>query len=146
GEGTMTPGILDCTLEIAPIRRVSPSRYEGLKGCALREAWAAAGQEPLLPLPPAARIGIAIHQLLEEAGKGHLAPAERAVVERRWEELVARVESAMSGSWLERQFVPVRSAVPDLEVRRLRAQERALAIAHAAGTAGRAPAGKVMTG
>jgi RecB family exonuclease len=142
----MTPGILDCTLELTPIRRISPSRYEGFKACALREAWAAAGQGPLLPLTPAARIGMAIHQLLEEAGRGQLAPAERPAIERRWEELLAKVEAAMSENWLERQFVPVRSAVPDLEVRRLRAQERALAIAQAAGVARRAAPEKAVTG
>lgn len=127
----MTAGVLDQRLPLVPLRRVSPSRFAGIKACPLREVWAAAGNAPLLPRPPAARAGMAIHQLLEEAGKG-LLPAERAAVARRWDELVAEAETAMRENWLERQFVPLRSAVPDLEVRRLRAAERALAIAEAA--------------
>src|SRR5262245_19825417 len=100
----MTPGILDRALHLVPVQRISPSRYEALRQCALREAWAAAGEPPLLPLPPAARLGTAIHQLLEEAGKGQLAPGERGQIERRWEELVAEAETKMRASWLETQF------------------------------------------
>ena len=142
----MTPGVLDRRLDVTPIKRVSPSRYEAMVQCALREVWAAGGQPHLLPLSPAARLGTAVHQLLEEAGRGRLTPAERPVVERRWEELVRQAESAMLMSWLERVFVPLRSSVPDFEVRGLRAQERVLAIAQAVASARREPQERVAAG
>jgi RecB family exonuclease len=135
----MIPGVLDRRLAIKPMTRVSPRRYDALKQCTLREVWAAGGQPHLLPVAPAARLGTAIHQLLEDAGRGRLASAERPAVERRWEELLGEAERTMRASWLERHFVPLRSSVPGFEVRQLRAQERALAIAQAAARASREP-------
>ncbi len=136
----MIPGVLDRRLAVKPITRVSPSRYDAMKQCTLREVWAAGGQPHLLPVSPAARLGTAIHQLLEDAGRGRLASAERPAVERRWEELVGEAEGTMRASWLERHFVLLRSSVPHFEVRQLRAQERALAIAQAAACASSEPA------
>jgi RecB family exonuclease len=142
----MTPGILDHKLALAPLLRLSPSRYEALKLCALREGWAAGGQLPLLPLSPAARLGTVIHQLLEEAGRGQLAPGKEGAVERRWEQLVAEMEGTMRESWLERHFIPLRSSVPDYEVRRLRAQERAAGIAAATASVPKEPREPRATG
>jgi RecB family exonuclease len=142
----MTPGILEQPLRLAAVERISPSRYEAMKQCALREVWAAGGNPVLLPLPPAARLGTAIHRLLDEAGKGHIAPAERAAIERRWDELVAETESTMQASWLERHFVPLRSAVADFEVRRIRAVERSLAVAQAAASQRRERQERAVTG
>jgi RecB family exonuclease len=130
------PGVLDSHPPLAPIRRLSPSRYWSLTRCALRETWAAARQPPLLPVAPAARVGTAIHKLLADAAGGR----ELNTLETRWDELITEAESAMRASWLDRRFVPLRSSLPDLEVRRLRALERARSVLGTAksyrGTAG----------
>lgn len=136
----MIPGVLDRRLTVKPITRVSPSRYDAMKQCALREVWAAGGQPYLLPVSPAARLGTAIHQLLEDAGRGRLTSADHPAVQRRWEELVGEAEGTMRASWLERHYVPLRSSVPQFVVRQLRAQERALAIAQAAASTRSEPA------
>lgn len=136
----MIPGVLDQRLTLKPITRVSPSRYDAMKQCTLREVWAAGGQSCLLPVSPAARLGTAIHQLLEDAGRGRLTSADHSAVKRQWEELVGEAESTMRASWLDRHFVPLRSSVPRFEVRQLCALERALAIAQAAAYARREPA------
>jgi RecB family exonuclease len=125
----MTPGILSGKLPLVQLKRVSPSRFQSLKGCALKEVWAAAGAEPLLPASPSARLGSAIHRLLEEAGKGLFAGAGATAIAERWEALVAGAEAAMRDSWLERHFVPLKTAITDYQVRKLRAIQRANAIA-----------------
>lgn len=121
----MTPGILSGKLPLVPLQRVSPSRFQSLKDCALREVWAAGGVPNLLPAAPAARLGSAIHQLLEEAGKAQFKNGGITAIEKRWDELVAQAESAMQSLWLEKQFVPLKTAVLHYEVRRLKAIERA---------------------
>ena len=139
-ERQMIPGVLDKRLTVKPISRVSPSRYDAMKQCSLREVWQAGGQPFLLPVSPAARLGSAIHQLLEDAGRGRLTPGGQETMEHRWDELVCEAESAMRASWLERQFVPLRLSVPDFEVRQRRAQQRALTIAQAADSVRSKPA------
>jgi len=141
----MIPGVLDKRLTVKPISRVSPSRYDAMRQCSLREVWQAGGEPFLLPVSPAARLGSAIHQLLEDAGRGRLTPGDHEAMEHRWDELVGEAESTMRASWLERQFVPLRLSVPDFEVRQRRAQQRALTIAHAADLARSKPAQGRMT-
>jgi hypothetical protein len=100
----------------------------------------------LLPAPPAARLGSAIHRLLEEAGKGLFREGGSTAIEKRWDELAAATESAMRSSWLERQFVPLKAAVPDYEVRRLRAIQRAVEISQSLPAASTFPAGQLSRG
>lgn len=134
----MQPGILDSQLKLAPVRRVSPSRYAELRACALRGVWSAGHQPDLLPVSPAARLGSVIHRILEEASAGHLAPGDQPAIAKRWKELCAATEQGMLASWLERCFVPLRASVSDFEVRRIRACARASDLAQHAlrGTSG----------
>jgi RecB family exonuclease len=124
----MKPGILPDILQIAPIRRISPSRFISLKECALKEVWTAARQPMLLPQSPAARVGAVIHRLLEEAGKGFFANATMSV-QSRWEELIQDTETEMRESWLDRFLIPLRRTVADYEVRRIRACRKASEVA-----------------
>jgi hypothetical protein len=117
----MKPGILSGNLPLAPLKRISPSRFQSLKECALRELWAVGGPPNQLPAAPAARLGSAIHRLLEEAGKGLFREGGRTAIEKRWDGLVGEAESVMQASWLERHFLPLKNAVSDFEVRKLRA-------------------------
>lgn len=128
----MVPGILRRTLPLAQINRVSPSRFALLRECALREVWAASGAPNLLPASPAARFGSAIHQLLEEAGNGAFKQMSKDAIGRRLEELVVSVELRMRDSWLEGHLIPLKSAIPDFEVRKLRAIQRATDITQSA--------------
>lgn len=63
------PGVLPRTPSIHPLKRISPSRFISLRECALREVWTANRQPSLLPTSPVAKLGTAIHKLLELAGK-----------------------------------------------------------------------------
>ncbi|MBD1929828.1 PD-(D/E)XK nuclease family protein [Trichocoleus sp. FACHB-90] len=128
------PGILPRTLPIHPLKRISPSRFVSLGECALREVWTANRQPLLLPASPVAKLGTAIHKLLELAGKGQLGEGTAQEVESVWTLLVEQVEREMQASWLEKSLVPLKKAIPDYEVRKIRACRRAEEIAQAAST------------
>lgn len=121
-----SPGVLDFKLQLTPISRISPSRYQTLKLCALREVWAAGRQSNLLPVHPTARVGTITHRLFEDASSGRFSTDKRAIIEERWNELLTEIEQAMFDSWLERHFVPLKATVRDFEVRKIRAISRAL--------------------
>lgn len=142
----ITPGLLDFKLMLQPLKRISPSKYEALHTCALREVWAAGRQPQLLPSYPKAWMGSAIHSLLEEAGQGKFAPGDHAAVATRWRELLAATEDKMRGSWLDHHLVPLDRAVRDFEVRSIRAQNCALEIAEHAPRAKGHTAGTSLAG
>lgn len=112
-----------------PIARISPARFPLLRTCPLHAAWLCGGQPPLLPQHPAAILGHITHTLMEEAGKGRWQAPRRDLIEARWEELAREAERKMSESWLTRHLVPLRDAIADYEVRRLRAISAAHALA-----------------
>lgn len=121
-----SPGVLDFKLQLTPISRISPSRYQALKQCALREVWAVDRQPNLLPVHPTARVGTIIHRLFEDVGSGRFSTGNRAIIDERWNELLTETEQAMLDSWLERHSVPLKATVRDFEVRKIRAIARAL--------------------
>jgi len=124
----MVPGVLPAAPAVTPISRLSPSQYGVLMDCTLRASWAAAREPALLPTPPAARLGSAIHALLEEAGRGILG-VDAGAVGAAWDRLVAGVEGRMGASWLERALVPLRASVRGYDIRRIRAEDRAARVA-----------------
>ncbi len=136
----MEAGLLTFTPEVAPLRSISPTTFVGLRQCGLREVWRAARAQQLLPSSPAARVGTAIHKLLEEAGQGRFGPGDATAIDRCWQELVEKVEGGMRGSWLERHLVPLSRSVPELEVRRIQARERALELSETASAVEERPA------
>ena len=83
--------------------------------------YSTAAQEPLRRA-----WGSVIHQLLEEAGRGRFSPDDASSIEDRWRALVDEAESTMFSSHLERHLVPLDESIPDFEVRRIQAHERAL--------------------
>lgn len=122
------PGTLDGEPTVLPLRNISPSRYEGILQCALREVWAAGKQTNLLPVSPVAQVGLIIHRLLEDAGPGLLGVGDQKAIELRWGELVRLTEERMRSNWLDRHLVPLKNQVADLEVRKIRAWNRAFEI------------------
>ena len=127
----MTEGLLPTTPLSKPLKRVSPSRFVALRACALRESLAAARVPELLPSSPSARLGTVIHRLLEDAGAGRLG-TDPSAAETRWEALLRDQEAAMSGSWLERHFAPLRESIGAFDERRLQALARAKELSRSA--------------
>ncbi len=128
----MADGVLQFDPEIRPLPSTSPTRFTYLQACALREVWSANAASQLLPSAPAARLGTVAHRLVQEAGEGRFTEGDEASIEQRWQELLSNAEQKMRDSWLERHLTPLRDSVPDYEVRRLRARQRALEISAAA--------------
>jgi hypothetical protein len=125
----MIPGHLTPIGPISALTRISPSRYLALEECGLREAWSANGADALLPLHPSARLGTAIHSILERAGKGDLGLGDQEAVERAWNESVVAIEVVMRQSWLESSLLPLSSTINNFEVQRLRTLRKACEIA-----------------
>lgn len=117
----LVPGVLTLEPELDTLGALSPSRATGLRACALREVWAAARSPALLPQAPAARLGSVAHSLMEEAGEGRFPAPTAAELGLRWEELVRQADTEASARWLDRHLAHLRTAVPDYEVRKLRA-------------------------
>lgn len=122
-------GYLPANLTVAPLSRISPSRFAGLLDCALREVWAANKNPLLLPASPAAHLGTVAHKLMEFAGSGRLAGASRAQIEAKWDQLIDETETRMSANWIERINVPLRQTAWRYSVQRIRAAKRALELA-----------------
>lgn len=80
----------------------------------------------MLPQHPAARLGSAIHRLLEEAGRGAFATTGAAGVEQCLQELIQQAEAEIAAATLDRHLIPLRRAVADYEVRWNQARNRAL--------------------
>jgi hypothetical protein len=128
---------------LEPLQSVSPSRFLGLLRCPLQGVRASLNSLQLLPVTPSARLGTAAHALLEEAGRGQTGNTDTEALDRRWTTLVAKTESEMRESWLERHLVPLQGSVAKYEVRRIQVRERAREIAdgchaHGLGAAGAA--------
>lgn len=124
---------------LRPLESMSPSRFLAAKQCPLREAFSANRIEVPLPYGPAARLGSAIHSLLEAAGRGEFDPEDAETIDRTWNHLVQSAERLMGTRWMERHMVPLKDSVSDFEVRRLQAHERALELAATSLRAGEIP-------
>ncbi len=97
--GLLTP------MPLRPILRISPSRYSALQSCALREIWASNRQAPLLPIPPAAHVGMIGHKLLELAFSRRI--ADEDTMQSYWASEVMEQEEKMKNNVLEKHLVPL---------------------------------------
>ena len=121
------PGVLPNSFAIAPISRISPSRFIGLKSCWLREIWASHRLPALLPTNARAHVGTIVHEMLAAAGRGEL--SSEAEVESYWVTLVSSTEQEMLSNWLEHSLVPLRKSVRNYSVDAFRAINKAREIA-----------------
>jgi hypothetical protein len=71
---------------------------------------------------------------LQEAGEGRFVSSAENAINDRWHELVSDEEADMEKGWLDRHFIPLRTAVPFYEVRRIQSYKRALEITREAAT------------
>ena len=113
---------------LEPLRSISPTGFIAAGECGLKLVWQRNGNPALLPASPKTRVGTVSHQLLAEAGQGSLKPTVDDI-DARWDELVAEVDTAIGSSQLERHLAPLTNSVPDIEVRRICATQKALVIA-----------------
>lgn len=121
------PGVLPNSFTVAPISRISPSRFIGLKSCWLREIWASNLVPVLLPTNARAHVGTIVHEMLAAAGRGEL--SSEPEVKSYWVSLVSRAEQEMLSHWLERSLVPLSKSVRNYSVDALRAIKKAREIA-----------------
>ena len=110
----MTPFSLS-TLQMKPLKTLSPSRFVRMKACTLREVWAAGKQPPLLPSSPHAHLGTVIHRFWEEVWKRRIGDHEMIAL---WQHLIDREQKTMRATWLEEHLAPLQNALPDYETRR----------------------------
>jgi len=103
-------------------------------------------QPPLLPNSPSARLGKVIHSLFEAAGKGDLGEGNPLLITQAWAEALTDVEGVMAESWVESPLLPLSKSVPDFEVRRLRAFERAAGLSRGVGRRKPSRSGNLGTG
>ena len=102
--------------------RISPSRYTRLLGCPLRELLAASKKiRPLSPSVPSAKVGVAIHSLVEKAGKGDLDGFSQLDILSAWEGIIGAIEQEMNSNDLDRHLVPLKRNMIDYEVKMRRA-------------------------
>lgn len=101
---------------VKPLKSMSPSRYQGVSECLLREALAVCSS-PYIPPSPVAAMGNVSHRIVEEASRGAVGP-ERVSFEARWSELIQDTEKKLSGSILTQFQVPLTKSCPDFFVRK----------------------------
>ena len=109
-------------LEVRQVSVISPSRFSGMQGCQLREAWAAGGAQGLVPSSPSAFIGTVVHKVVEEASLG---------TDENPAQLFDRLARAADDRLLEDpihcRWVPLSEHAPDYSQIRQRAIDLALA-------------------
>ena len=115
---------------VEPVSNISPTTFNKIRDCALKALWSLSKKPPLLPQYPKAKLGIIVHKLLSESGRGQLLP-DRSAISARWNQLVKEIQDEMRASSFERHLVPLRKSVPDIEVRRIRTIQKVLEIANA---------------
>jgi RecB family exonuclease len=123
----LNSGRINRGIEVQRLKRISPSRYNSLRQCTLREVFAAQRGQSLLPNAPSSLLGTIIHQLLEDAGKGKLVLNQNDVM-HRWNELVERLEKELANEALQATSVPLSKTVKEYDLKRLRAVKKALEV------------------
>ena len=99
---------------LTPLGRISPSRYNQFNQCALREVWNANGISPILPVSPAARLGLVSHKILELAGQGCIDSQSMHVA---WDDAVTQVEEQMRDAG-EDHLIPLHKSAQRYEVKK----------------------------
>ena len=100
--------------QLTPLRRISPSRFTQIIQCALREVWNANGVSQILPVSPAARLGLVAHKILELAGRGRINSKSLHVA---WDDAVTQVEEQMRCAG-EDHLIPLCNSAQRYEVQK----------------------------
>lgn len=111
-------GLVPHLREFAPLKAISPSRFDETDMCMLQIVFPSAAAR-MLPAHPASSMGTVVHQFLENA-TGETA-IEREHILAEFDVAIARAEEAFGLVWFQRDLVPFSRAIPDYYVRRARA-------------------------
>ncbi len=104
-----------------PIGRLSPSTAYSFYLCPLKEVLRFNKVKAPLPLFPAARLGGAIHAVLEEASKNLI--KNKVDFNERWIVNVKRIESLMRHIPVEQHLVPLEDSERTFEVKKIQTWE-----------------------
>jgi PD-(D/E)XK nuclease superfamily protein len=122
----MTASITRPGLATAKLGTVSASRYGALQSCVLREAAQVGRQPPLMPEPPRAALGTAIHKLFERAASDPDFLNSEEGLSREWNRAIADVEEFLSASDYMAGLLPLSRSIPNLGLMRSRTVLRLL--------------------
>lgn len=106
-------------LPLEPLIRISPTSYLFLHLCTLREIWSASCQPRLLPLSPAAYLGIVIHKMFELVNKGKIKDEES--MNNNWEKEIKNIQENIHNNNIEKHLVPLANSASNYEVKRIMA-------------------------
>jgi hypothetical protein len=107
-------------LATGTIQTVWPSRFLALKQCMLREAAAAGGQEPLMPMSSRAQLGTGIHSMFERAATDPSFPTQPAGFAAEWDKMVAEAEHKLSATPYTQAVLPLMRSIPNIGLIRSR--------------------------
>ncbi len=114
--------ISNISMPVKSIEKVSPSKYEALKKCILREVWGANREiKALLPVSPSIKVGTVIHKVLETASDGKIKNHKDFMV--TWDNEINRIERLMSKGYIEKHLVPLTKAVYNFQVKKQLCEE-----------------------
>lgn len=103
-------------LPVAPLVRVSPSKFQLFRDCRLRACLESNRFPGLLPRSPSARCGTVIHRIIEAAAKKKI--NEEDDFEEYWNRCIMIEEKEMADSWIERHLVPLKKSTPKYELKK----------------------------
>lgn len=103
-------------LPVAPLIRVSPSKFQLFRDCRLRACLESNRYPGLLPRSPSARCGTVIHRIIEAAAKRRI--NEEDDFEEYWNQCIMIEEKEMADSWIERHLVPLEKSTPKYELKK----------------------------
>ncbi len=104
-------------LPLEPLIRISPTSYFLTHLCALREIWSASYQPRLLPLSPAAYLGIVIHKMFELVNQGIIKNEES--INNNWEKEIKNIQENIYNNNIEKHLVPLENSAGNYEVKRI---------------------------
>jgi len=103
-------------LPVAPLIRVSPSKFQLFRDCRLRACLESNRFPRLLPRSPSARCGTVIHRIIEAAAKRRI--NEEDDFEECWNRYIMIEEKEMVDSWIERHLVPLKKSTAKYELKK----------------------------
>ncbi|WP_026674052.1 PD-(D/E)XK nuclease family protein [Alkalihalobacterium bogoriense] len=107
-------GNLPSSVNIAPLRRVSPSRFFRMNCCRLREVLISNNNEKLLPSSPNMYFGITAHNFLQNVGRGNITKED---FDNEWLSSITEVERQMLGT-KEEYLVPLNKSLRKYELKK----------------------------
>lgn len=107
--------ILPSILPIAPLSRISPSKFHLFRNCKLRACLESNRVSRLLPRSPSSYCGTVIHNLI---GKANSRELNKEDFDKIWDNCIEKEEKQMMGSWMEMHLIPLKESIPNYELKK----------------------------